>query len=74
MKELNEKIKELYQRKGEVLNRIEELKTSIEFSKEENMNYLEDEMILAELREEIRKLNQKIETLEKAMMIIVGLE
>ena len=74
MKELNEKIKELYQRKGYILNRIEELKTAIEFSKEENMDYLEDEMILAELREEIRKLNQKIETLEKAMMIIVGLE
>lgn len=74
MKELNEKIKELYQRKGYILNRIEELKTAIEFSKEENMDYLEDEMILEELREEIRKLNQKIETLEKAMMIIVGLE
>lgn len=74
MKELNEKIKELYQRKGYILNRIEELKTAIEFSKEENMDYLEYEMILAELREEIRKLNQKIETLEKAMMIIVGLE
>ena len=74
MKEIEEKIKELYQRKGEILNRIKELKTAIEFSKEENMDYLEDEMILSELREEIRKLNQKIETLEKAMMIIVGLE
>lgn len=73
MNEIEKKIKEVYQRKGEILNKIKNLKLTIDEKKEEQIDYLEDEITLNELREEIKTINQKAEVLEEALMIVVGL-
>lgn len=73
MEELNKKLGELNQKLGSINSSIENLRKHIHLLNERKEDTLEWYLTLSEFKETKRELEKKIETLNEASKIILGI-